>query len=197
MKTSILLLFITLFATQVLSQERSFEDPIYGRDSQQKEKKETTNNFKIIDNDIVWQSIFETNLTFDELIMKLKESDLISGMEIFDNKIIGNLNNINADYKGAGYKSMTAPILLTRSFLTSLVVIDYKEKRYRVTLKRLKTIQKSTDPLTEKGEESYLSDYWIKKNKLRRSFHGAVSEILNYTFIQTFTFPENTEADNW
>ena len=66
---------------------------------------ETINNF-IISDGLVWQKVFETNLSYDELTNKIKELGILNNIEIADNKMIGQTKLIDADIQGAGFKRM-------------------------------------------------------------------------------------------
>lgn len=159
----------------------------------------TVNNFKIVNNEILWQKVFETTSTFDQLINKAKESGLFANIEISDNKFIADLLPFAADFRGAGYTEMKAPIYIARNHFSGFFLCDYKEGRYRVTVKRIILTKKYNDPLSKQGEVSELEFYGIQKskNEFRNYFKKSPSEILDFTFNKLLTFQGQEDNDEW
>ena len=48
---------------------------------------EYINNFQVYNSEIIWQKVFDTGFTFEELIEKVKDSGLLDKIEIGNNKI--------------------------------------------------------------------------------------------------------------
>ena len=71
--------------------------------------------FEIENESIVWRKVYETKLTFEELISALKESGNFKNIENTENKIICQTIEITPDYKGAGYSSAYTPIMVLSS----------------------------------------------------------------------------------
>lgn len=175
-----LLLLCTLFLTKAFGQE-------------------SVNNFQVVDSEVVWKNIFETTMTFEQLVEKIKESGLLEKIELGENKIMGELKELEPDIVGAGYTKMNAPIYITRSYVSGFTVIEFKEGKYRVILKRILFSQKFSDPLTKQGEKTSLEEMSLKngKNEFANSFRKMPSEILNYTFLKKFELTENQLKDDW
>lgn len=156
---------------------------------------ETINNF-IISDGLVWQKVFETNLSYDELTNKIKELGILNNIEIADNKMIGQTKLIDADIQGAGFKRMSVPLYILRSLYECFALIEFKEGRYRVTLKNIILVQKYDDPMDKEGSRSFIEDYVIKNDVFANNFIKP-SEILDYTFTKSFTILPVEINDDW
>ena len=86
---------------------------------------------------------------------------------------------------------------ISRSYFKSFVLIELKDRKYRITLKEMKLAQKYSDGLTEEGRISELKDYAIKNGKpeFRKSFIKAPSGILNFTFDKVFRIKKKNKSD--
>jgi hypothetical protein len=160
---------------------------------------ESVNNFLPENNQIIWQKIFETEMDFNELALKIKESGILVKPEIEENKILGQTKPIDADYKGAGYGEMSTPIYVARSFFDGFAVIDFKDGKYRVTLKNIMLTQQYDDGLSKEGEKTTLEAYSLKRdrNEMKAAFTKSPGIILDYTFSKVFTFRSSEINDNW
>ena len=181
MKRIILLkIFMLIFAFNGLSQE-------------------SIRNFQAEGNEIIWQRVFERALSFEQLYSLVNESGLFEKIEKGENKLTGELKPIDADFKGAGFTEMGIPMYIPRSFYNAFVIIDLKDEKYRVTIKRIVLTQKYDDPLTKQGEKTSLENYGLKRGKSEFSiaFMKSPSQILDYTFAQKFDFKQTENSDNW
>ena len=160
---------------------------------------ETVTNFSPENNKIIWQKVFETEMDFNQLTEKIKESGILENIEIGENKILGQTKQIDADFKGAGYGEMSTPMYVSRSFFDGFAIIEFKDGKYRVTLKNIMLTQQYDDGLSEEGEKTTIETFGIKKgkNEMKRAFTKSPSIILDYTFTNTFTFKSSDTNDNW
>ena len=160
---------------------------------------ETVNNFQADNSEIVWQRVFETSLTFEELTEKVKDSGLLDKIEISNNKISGDLKAIDADFKGAGFTEMGTPMYISRSHITGYTILEFKDGKYRVTLKKMELTQKYSDPLTKQGEITKLEFFGLKngKNEMTNAFKKSPSLILNHTFTKKFELKDSQTKDDW
>lgn len=179
-KTIILLSIIFLTALSIVAQE-------------------SVNNFIPENNKIVWQKVFETNLDKAQLLDIIKVSGVFENYDIEDDKISGQINPVDADFKGAGFSEMSTPIYIARSFFDGYLIIEFKENRYRVTLKNIMLIQQYDDGLSKAGEKTTIETYAIKngQNELKKAFTKSPSVILDYTFTNIFNFKLTENNDNW
>ncbi|HLV50705.1 MAG TPA: hypothetical protein VKY44_01960 [Flavobacterium sp.] len=160
---------------------------------------DSVNNFSSENNKIIWQKVFETNLDFNQLTDKIKESGILEKIEIGENKILGQSKPIEADFKGAGYSEMSTPMYIARSFFDGFVMIEFKDGKYRVTFKNIMLTQKYNDGLSKEGEKTTIETFGLKsgKNEFKGAFTKSPSKILNYTFTKSFDFKSLDKNDNW
>jgi len=159
---------------------------------------QVSSNFSIDDGKIIWQKVFETDLSFEQLSSIIKESGIIQNAEISESKVIGNATSINPDFKGLGYGNMSTPIFISRNFVNCFSLIEFREGRYRVTLKNIVLVQKFDDPLSTEGEKTPIEEYAInRRGEIQNSFTKRPSEILDYTFTKIFTFTDPERDDEW
>ena len=98
---------------------------------------EIINIFQVENSEIIWQKEFVTELTFEALTEKEKDSGILDKIEIGENKISGELKAIDLDFKGAGFNEMGTPMYLSRSYFTGFTILEFKDGKYRLKLKRL------------------------------------------------------------
>lgn len=159
---------------------------------------DTINNFYAEDNDIIWQKVYETNFTFDQLVTNISESGLLHKIYVSSNKITGDLKPFEVDFKGAGYSRGLTPMYLLGSLLTGFVAVDFKDGKYRVTIVRINYEYTYSTPLWKQGDKSSLSSVVLKRNNvMKEAFKGDGSIILNYTFSKKFDLKPRAENQNW
>ena len=160
---------------------------------------ETVNNFSPENNKIIWQKVFETEMDFNQLTEKIKESGILDKIEIGENKILGQIKQIDADFKGAGYGEMSTPMYVARNFFDGFAIVEFKDGKYRVTLKNIMLTHQYNDGLSEEGEKTTIETFGVKKgkNEMKRAFTKSPSIILDYTFTNAVTFKSSDINDNW
>ena len=162
----------------------------YGQDS--------VNNFQVLQEEIVWQKVFQTKLSFEALAERVKDSGLLDKIELSQNKVSGELKALDADFKGAGFAEMAAPMYIARSHFTGYAVLEYKEGRYRVTLHKILLTQRYSDPLSNQGETNHLEYYALNsKKEINKAFQKTSGLILDYTFSKKFDFNAVQPNKEW
>ena len=157
-----------------------------------------TSNFKIENRDLVWQFIFETDLSQEELKQELSTKGIWESFEKVGDDLIGICSGMDADFKGAGYSEMSVPMYVARMSMDFHSLIQFKDGRYRVTITNIKLVQKYDDPLTKQGQVISLSDFAVnKKGDFKTMFLKKPSEIYNYTFISSLEIHQNENTDDW
>ena len=157
-----------------------------------------TSNFKIENRDLVWQFIFETDLSQEELKQELSTKGIWESFEKVGDDLIGICSGMDADFKGAGYSEMSVPMYVARMSMDFHSLIQLKDGRYRVTITNIKLVQKYDDPLTKQGQVISLSDFAVnKKGDFKTMFLKKPSEIYNYTFISSLEIHQNENTDDW
>jgi hypothetical protein len=159
---------------------------------------DTINNFTVVNGEMYWQRVYQTGLSFDELVEQVQESGLMEGIEVAEDKIIGNMKPMNADYKGSGYSEMSIPMYVPRHSYVGYINIEMREGRYRVTIKRILLTKKYNDPISEQGTQLELEFFALTdEGEFSRNFKKKPSTILNYTFTKEFDFKELSIRDDW
>lgn len=155
------------------------------------------NNFKIENGALIWQKVYESKFSPEDISNQLKSKGVVKHVNLSNNMLTGDINT-QANYKGAGFREMNIPMFVPRNDISCSVTINFKEGRYRVTLRNFKLIANTEDPLTEIGETSTLETYALKKRNtaFKDNFLGAPSQIYNYTFNNIFLI-KDTKNDNW
>lgn len=156
-------------------------------------------NFLIETNQVIWQKTYETELSKEEIINKIKTSGKFENLNIFEDKLTANINDLSIDYKGFGESEMSTPIYLSRSFIKAFFIFEFKHKKYRVTIKNIKFIQKYDDGFSKSNDVTEIETYALsKKNtEFKVSFLKKPSKILNYTFIKATELKIDTQDDKW
>lgn len=154
-------------------------------------------NFKLDEGNLIWEKVYETELSSDEILKSFKISGIIKDIDTLGNSITGTIKNLDLDYKGFGKTEMNTAMYISRSYFKSFILIEMKEGRYRITLKEMKLVQKYSDGLSEEGEISELKDYAIKNSRkdFRKLFKKAPSGILNFTFDKVFGIKKKKKSD--
>jgi len=161
---------------------------------------EAVNNFQTDNKEIIWVRVFaDSAISFDKLIGRVKESGLLNNIDVTDNKITGDTKEFDTDFKSAGYSEMSTPMYIARSRINGFLIIEFKDKKYRVVLKKITLTQKYSDPLTMQGGKTSLETFGLKrgKNEFTGVFKKSPSLILNNTFSSKFEFKESKAKKDW
>lgn len=153
------------------------------------------NNFKIEENDLIWQKIFQSDTSM-KVIDLFVSAGIIDNIIVKDNQIMGDLKPFDADFKGAGYSEMNTPIYVARMRIKGYITVDIKVDRYRVTIKDIRLKQIYDDGLSKQGEETSLSSFALKgTTDFKPAFLKAPVKIYNYSFENRIKLKMTT--DNW
>ena len=148
-------------------------------------------NFKLNDNKIIWQKVFETkekdlqNTFRKKVITNIK----LENLQEIDNIISFSVVEDKIDYKKYGGKWGTTAIFVQYPN-NYLVVINFKNQKYRVTIKTISLVSEVQYMATD------LKDYVIRKDKIKNSKTN--NKALNYYnkhFTEKFTLKEITNSD--
>ena len=158
-----------------------------------------TENFLIENNQVVWQKIYETELSKESLVNKIRTNGKFENINVTENGLTAEIKDLSIDYKGYGESEMSTPMYLSRSAVKVFCMVEFKDKKYRVTFKNIKFIQKYDDVLSKMGEVNEIETFALsKKNtEFKSSFLKKPSKILNYTFSNQTDFRNNIENSKW
>ncbi len=159
---------------------------------------EKVNNFIVNESSLQWQKVFTTDLTFQELSEELKNNGLFDRMELSKNTITGDSKILFANYQAAGFTNLETAAYVSDSYFKAFVVVEFKEGKYRVTLKDILLTPKTYDS-TKKVELNNLDYYALKtwKNVFTEAFKKAPSLILDYTFTKKAEVRKKSDQGEW
>ncbi len=158
-----------------------------------------TKNFKIVNGRLIWQKVYECKDSINQIVANLKKGGIVKENEITNNVITGIIKELDADYKGAGFSRGFTPIYLISNRITCSIMIDFKEGKYRVTIKNMKLTNFLESPISKVGESEPIETYALKKKNtvFKDIFLKDAVTILNYTFNKIFEQTSKEEDDNW
>lgn len=171
-----------------------------------------TNNFKIQNDKVIWQYVYETELAENDIVDFFKKSRLFEIQEIKDKLILGTVVEKPIDYKRYGFKSMNVPIYIRDGRFDYNLIIEIKNGRYRVTISDIYCIDglnltmnlgggisTATTPNTKSPLEEYVYNY--KKKQFKSSFlkknSGGVFATVWYNTYLIDQKQINKVDDNW
>ena len=117
---------------------------------------------------IIWQCIYATDMQSLDFYKSLYLSPYIHSIEKIDSTFYtARLQRSKIDYKSYGFSRMQQPIYLTNNDVVADVIIEYKQGKYRITLKNidLKSItsmEYGTLNDIAIGTDGYFADHFIK-----------------------------------
>ena len=189
----IIIIILTCFITPAFAQEK-FSDTLYSGKANN-----DVLNFKIDNGSVIWQKIYKTNYSKEEIINHFKKSGFIKNLELSEDLLTGEIKNIEADYAGAGYRKMSTPMVLLSENISAFVSIQFKETRYRVTVKQIKFATMLETTLSKIGETIPIERYALRKKNtiFKNDFLGDPCNILDYTFNKIFEIKEKAEDEDW
>ena len=152
-------------------------------------------NFSVVNNSIVWQKVFTSSLTYNELLKSVIASGVFEKIDTIGHQIAGQSKQFDMDYKGAGFSS--SPIYIRDSHFRWHTTIECKDGRYRVTVRNIEMEQSYSNPMFKQGQKDYLDNLFVKNGQIKGSLGSwpKSDKIIDYTFTKLFTFTKQT--DNW
>lgn len=158
-----------------------------------------TYNFKIEDGDVIWQAIYNKTVEITEMEKQLRLTGEFDNYQISEEQIICNLDDYQVDYISQGKTYMNTPIFISQMQFRSLVVIDFKEDKYRITLSKLQSSPRMDGPLGTAGQYTFLRDFALKKKntEFANRFLNNGAEYLNYGFNELFDYNKSTKDGDW
>lgn len=156
------------------------------------------NNFKLDENKLIyWQSVIETDLSIEQLNCLIMESGHFIQIERFEDKTICVLKPFKANYQAYGYSTMKAPFYISRTLIEGNVIFEFRENRYRVTVKNIVFRQNTPDIFSAQNEVETFESWVLNKNQeLKPAFFKDGSDILNNEFMLK-TKLVNIQSEAW
>ncbi|MEB8345869.1 hypothetical protein OO010_07415 [Flavobacteriaceae bacterium KMM 6898] len=158
-----------------------------------------TDNFVIENGQVIWQKVYETDLTNEELVIQIKTSGQFENVSENKESLTAEINQLSMDFKGYGISEMSTPMYVSRSYVKTFALIEFKEKRYRVTLKNIKFVRKYEDALSKEGETTDLELFALKKRntEFKSKFLNKPSKNMDFTFQKVTDFNGVVKEDKW
>lgn len=146
-------------------------------------------NFKVInDNRIIWQYVYNTELSSKDIIDYFKIFGNMSMVENTEKRLIGYSSGENIDF--SKYKGVKVDNTIFDNNLSYKIIIELKEKKYRVTILDISFSKDGgmiIDGWGRTGNRSSIINIeYIKDGKFKKSFHRDGSESLDKYFIDKF-----------
>ncbi len=159
-----------------------------------------SDNFIVKNGQVIWQKIYDTNLTKKQLVEAIKTSGYFEDVTIVnEKKMTAKINQLSPDHKAYGLSHLSTPSLISDNNIKAFVIIEFKDKQYRVTLKSIKLIDNLHDT---NFSGSILMDIELailnkKHTTFRDYFFKKSSKILDFTFRKITDFNKMIEDDTW
>ena len=146
-------------------------------------------SFKIENSRLIWQKVYMSETAPADIVAAIRDKGVIKDIEFSDNLLTGTLS-CPTKVKEAGFSPMNVAIY-TRYDATATVSVQFKDSRYRVTLRNIVLLADDTD--------SELDIYAVKKDKsdFKSGFLKAPCAIYEYTFNEIFTAMTSSNDDDW
>ena len=146
-------------------------------------------NFKIFNDRIIWQKVYETSFSTQEVIDYFKIFGNISIAEQTESRIIGSSSGNKIDFNK--YKGSKIGNTIFDDDLAYKVIIDLKDKKYRVTILDIQFTKGGgimIDGWGNTGNRSSIIDNkYIKDNRCKNAFSRDGSVSLDKFFIDKFS----------
>jgi hypothetical protein len=154
-------------------------------------------NFLIKDSEIAWQKVYSTNLKFDDIVNYFKESGLLRSFEISENKMIGDLKVLDCNPNEIGYEKMSnSTIDIQSNNFTGFFIIEFKEGKYRATIKRIQMIEEDTNDHLASIKNLEHFAFKADSPQFRKNFLLYLGQILDNKLNKMFEIKEIKE-ENW
>lgn len=159
-------------------------------------------NFFTINDKVVWRKVYDIDMTSEQIRQYftnpiISSTLMINWSDNTNNKsgsLYGLVKDVLLDYKSIGYKWGTTPVIFNYP-VSYNVIIDIKEKCYRITVTNIYISSMSSRTPTEPVDWYYNA----KKRKWRPSlFNSGSAQIFNDIFINYFTIKDiEPNNDDW
>lgn len=128
------------------------------------QNKHSETNFFSDNNQVYWMRIYEnSNLQREDLMLHFQKEVVtnmkLDNFQVFDNTISFTVLDDKVDFRKYGGTAM-GTAFIAQMYMTYLVVIDFKDYRYKVTAKEIFLDNKATGAGSMKGD---LSEFILRK----------------------------------
>lgn len=162
-------------------------------------------NFKIVDGDVIWQFVYETDKSQNEIIEYFKRSNTFKVVSADSTNVKGYVDRKSLDFQKCGYSRMELAIYINNP-ISYTVNISVKDNRYRVTIHNVvfaSTTNMSFGGVSTNSNSQYTlteMSYNHRRSKFKDMFfsQNAASALAN-VFYDTYLMKSNyiTTSDDW
>lgn len=155
-----------------------------------------TDNFYIEDSQVIWQKVYTTELSKEQLITEIRNSGYFNNTSLHGDTMTAEISELYLDFKGYGDKTKL-PRLGAR-YMKSYVIIDFKKEKYRITIKNMRF-----RPIVTGGDSYdrtiHLEEVALQKeaDSFKEKFLKNTSKVMDFTFQKITDFKESEDNDNW
>ena len=141
-------------------------------------------NFLLNKSEVVWQKVYDTKMTKQELITYFKASEKFWLVQVVADTIFTKLKPQKIDPVKTGVAGV--PPIVNKTEYKGVVRIELKENKYRITLKNIVLI--GDGEILKKGEEQTFEQNYLNKEQTeyRPFFLKRPKEIYNIHFNELF-----------
>ncbi|WP_026934271.1 hypothetical protein [Christiangramia echinicola] len=156
-------------------------------------------NFSIDEGKLIWQKVYETELNQDELLNEIKASGNFQEIESFGDKISANITRRELKFVEVGESNSTIPIYIASNDITGFILFEFKDNKYRVTIKNIKLVKQYKDALSDEGELTNIEDFALKNKdaELKKSFLKKPSKVIDFTFSKLTKIEKSSKDNDW
>lgn len=158
-----------------------------------------TYNFQIENGKTYWQAIYKKDISAKAIEEILSRNGYFKAVSTSDNELVFRIEDLAMDFEGVGKRVGNTSMYISGSVWDGLAIIEFKEGRYRVTVKdlmcdmniaALDVALRSKDPIEQMA--------LVKSNtEFRPGFLKRDAEIFNHTFNKIFDFQQPVKNDDW
>lgn len=157
----------------------------------------TCGNFSVTDTgNIIWQKIYDTEMSYDDIITTIINSGSFTDIVETDSAITLRLPRTAVDFKSMGYARGNVPLYVSGTDFSCFVTIQVKDGRYRVTVENIVLIEATSGGLFIEGHEDPLEMFAVKKGAFAKHFETAPSAIYDQFLSDKFSFKKKSYIDN-
>lgn len=161
--------------------------------------KQNDTNFFIENNKVIWQKVYELPNTSADSVYKIFHKKVFINLKTQNQQYIDNISSFEisddlVNYKKYGGSNM-GTAMYAQYYYNYLVVVEFKENKYRVTIKEINIDNKS--PLAR--DRGLLEEYITKRKNSEFITNSIAIRGLTYIdkhFTEKFSIPVDTK-DNW
>lgn len=148
-------------------------------------------NFYVDGGEIIWRRVFNADTDLGTIERNFRSKGCFKDFYSHNGIITAELQDFKMNIEAAGYKRMSLPIYLPNGYFSAFVIVQVKEGRYRVTVRRI------AYHLDRLGD-SMLSDVSLNDDgSIMDKFVGAPANVINYNFFNLFANLGEEEDDDW